>query len=113
MAYVTCPWCLTPEQVADEEPGYRCLTCGAEVRFFRCPECGFVQTVNKQWTMFVCGKCEKTIDLPDGFIKDSASKMEKVTLDQANAALRRFLKPDRLTITVVGTAVKLMFTLPS
>jgi zinc protease len=47
---------------------------------------------------------EKTIDLPDGFIKGYADQMKKVTLEQANAALRKFLKPDKLTITVVGTA---------
>jgi len=64
MAYVTCPWCLTPQHVADEDSGYQCFTCAAEIRFFKCPECGFVQTVNKMWTVFICGRCEATLDLP-------------------------------------------------
>jgi hypothetical protein len=34
VAYLTCPWCLTPQLIADEAPEYRCYTCAAEVRFF-------------------------------------------------------------------------------
>ena len=56
MAYLTCPWCLTPQLIADEAPEYRCYTCAAEVRFFKCPNCSLVQTVSKQWRMFTCGK---------------------------------------------------------
>lgn len=47
---------------------------------------------------------EKTINLPDGYIKSYASRIEKITLAEANAALKKFLKPERLTITVLGTA---------
>lgn len=64
MAYLTCPWCLTPQQVQDDAPGYQCFTCYGEIRFFKCPHCAFVQTVNKGWTAFTCGKCEEKVDLP-------------------------------------------------
>ncbi len=64
MAYVTCPACLTPQQVGDEESGYRCFTCAHEIQFFACPHCGLVQTVSKRWTRFVCSRCEKDVDLP-------------------------------------------------
>jgi zinc protease len=50
---------------------------------------------------------EKTIDLPDGFFKNYGPEMEKVTLDQANRALKKFLRPGQLSVTVVGTASKL------
>jgi zinc protease len=50
---------------------------------------------------------EKTIDLPDGFIKSYASRMEKVSLEQSNEALRKFLRPEQLTITILGTAADL------
>jgi hypothetical protein len=64
MAYLTCPWCLTPQLVADDAPGYQCFTCYGEIGFYACPECTFVQTVNKKWTAFICGKCESVIELP-------------------------------------------------
>ena len=64
MAYLTCPWCLTPQMVADEVPGYQCFTCYAEVRFFECPECHLVQTVNQRWTVFTCGNCDARVELP-------------------------------------------------
>jgi hypothetical protein len=64
MAYLTCPWCLTPQLVADEVGGYQCFTCSAEIMFYRCPECAFVQTVNKKWTKFICGNCEQVLELP-------------------------------------------------
>jgi hypothetical protein len=31
---------------------------------YRCPECSFVQTVNKRWEKFICGKCQQVLDLP-------------------------------------------------
>jgi hypothetical protein len=64
MAYLTCPWCLVPQQVDDESAGYRCISCYGEVRFFRCPNCDLMQTVNSRWEAFTCGKCEQKVDLP-------------------------------------------------
>lgn len=64
MAYLTCPWCLTPQLIADEAAEYRCYTCAAEVRFFQCPNCQAVQSVNKRWRAFTCGKCNTKVDLP-------------------------------------------------
>jgi hypothetical protein len=64
VAYPTCPWCLTPQLIADEAAEYRCFTCYAEVRFFACPNCSLVQTVSKRWSAFTCGKCERKVDLP-------------------------------------------------
>ena len=64
MAYLTCPWCLTPQLVGDESIGYQCFTCAAENVFFACTECGYRQTVSKGWTAFTCAKCEKKVDLP-------------------------------------------------
>lgn len=64
MAYLTCPWCLTPQLVADEAPGYRCYTCSAEIAFFACSRCGLVQTVSKRWTRFTCSGCGAVVDLP-------------------------------------------------
>ena len=61
---LTCPWCPTPQLIADEAPEYRCYTCNADVRFFKCPNCSLVQTVSKQWRMFTCGKCDTKQDLP-------------------------------------------------
>jgi hypothetical protein len=64
MAYLTCPWCNTPQLVADEAPGYQCFTCYGEIMFFDCPECGYVQTVSKRWTKCICGRCDQVLDLP-------------------------------------------------
>lgn len=47
---------------------------------------------------------EKTLDLPDGFMKSFADKLEKVSLNDANAAVRDFLHPNRMSIMVLGTA---------
>lgn len=47
---------------------------------------------------------EGTLNLPDGFMKSYGEKIGKVELAQVNAALRKFLKPDQLTVTVLGTA---------
>lgn len=64
MAYLTCPWCLTPQAVGDESIDYLCFTCAAQVGFFACTNCGLRQTVNKRWTAFTCGTCEAKVDLP-------------------------------------------------
>jgi len=64
MAYVTCPWCLAPQLVGDEADEYRCFTCNGKIRFFQCPHCGLVQSVNRDWAAFTCGKCDRKVDLP-------------------------------------------------
>lgn len=50
---------------------------------------------------------ERTLDLPDGFMKSYGPNLQKVKIEEANAAMASFLKPDRLAITVVGTASEL------
>jgi zinc protease len=50
---------------------------------------------------------ERTLDLPDGFMESYGPRLNKVNLSQVNAAWSRFLQPDKLTITVVGTAKEL------
>jgi zinc protease len=50
---------------------------------------------------------EKTIDLPEGFMKSYGPEIQKVTLEESNAALRNFVRPDRLAIAVVATASRL------
>ncbi len=47
---------------------------------------------------------EKTLNLRTGFMKSYGEEIGKVTLTDTNAALKEFLKPDRLAIVVVGTA---------
>ena len=47
---------------------------------------------------------ERTLDLPDGFVRDTANKLTQVTLEDTNRAAHTFFKPDHLVITVVGTA---------
>jgi hypothetical protein len=64
VAYLVCPWCLVPQQVDDSSPGYQCITCYGEVKFFRCPHCQLAQTVNSRWTAFTCQGCEEKVDLP-------------------------------------------------
>jgi zinc protease len=50
---------------------------------------------------------ERTLNLPDGFMKSYGPKLAEVTLPGVNAALHDFLKPDHLVIVVVGTASQL------
>jgi zinc protease len=50
---------------------------------------------------------ERTLDLPDGFMKSYGAELQKVKLSEVNGALKRFLKPDRLAISVLGTAKNL------
>jgi len=47
---------------------------------------------------------EKTLNLPDGFMKSYASELQKVTLESTNTALKGFLKPEAFSILVLGTA---------
>lgn len=74
MPYLTCPWCLVPQNVDDRAPGYQCFTCYGQIRFFKCPDCGLVQTVSERWTAFTCGRCEKKVDLPHRWAYDPSAK---------------------------------------
>lgn len=47
---------------------------------------------------------ERTLDLPDGFMKSYASQLSKISREQVNGALKNFLKPETLSILVLGTA---------
>jgi hypothetical protein len=78
MAYLTCPWCLTPQLIADEADEYKCYTCTAEVRFFQCPNCSAVQSVNKRWRAFICGRCNTKVDLPHRWVYDRATTAIRV-----------------------------------
>lgn len=54
---------------------------------------------------------EKTLALPDGFIQSFGPELQKVKLTDVNKALRDFVKPDHLAITVLGTAQNLKASL--
>ncbi len=47
---------------------------------------------------------ERTLGLPDGFMKSYGSRISQVELSQVNEALKTFLLPDRLSIVVLATA---------
>jgi zinc protease len=47
---------------------------------------------------------ERTLDLPDGFMKTFGPALSKVSLSDVNSALKGFLKPEKMAITVLGTA---------
>lgn len=47
---------------------------------------------------------EKTLNLPAGFIKSYGPNIAQVTLAQTNDAMKSYLQPDKLVITVLGTA---------
>lgn len=47
---------------------------------------------------------EKTLGLPDGFMKSYAQNLAKTTPEGVNASVKRFLKPDQMKIMVLGTA---------
>lgn len=49
---------------------------------------------------------ERTLQLPDGIMKSYATEIEKVTLEQANLALKEYIKPKQLSILVLATATK-------
>ena len=50
---------------------------------------------------------EKIYGLPSSFFRDYADHVKDVTLAQVNQALQRFVQPDHLQITIVGTAAEL------
>ena len=50
---------------------------------------------------------ERTLNLPDGFMMSYGPKLEKVTLSEANAAVHKFVKPNQMSITVLGGAKEL------
>jgi predicted Zn-dependent peptidase len=50
---------------------------------------------------------EKTLNLPVGYMKCYGPEVAKVTRDQVNKAMGEFLKPEKMAITVVGTASEL------
>jgi RecJ-like exonuclease len=78
MAYLTCPWCKSPQLVADEAAEYQCYTCYGDVRFSKCPNCNLTQTVNKNWTSFTCGKCARKVDIPREWSYGTAVKAFRV-----------------------------------
>jgi zinc protease len=47
---------------------------------------------------------EKTLDLPDGFMKTYAKNLEKVSYEDANRAVKDFVDPDKMSVMVLGTA---------
>ncbi len=78
MAYITCPWCLTPQLVVDESNGFHCFTCAADVGFIRCSSCSFVQSVSKRWRAYICSECRAKIDLPHRWGYDATATATKV-----------------------------------
>lgn len=47
---------------------------------------------------------EKTLDLPDKFMETFGEELEDVELSDVNSALKKFLLPDQMAISVLGTA---------
>ncbi len=80
MAYVECPDCRVPQQVADEATEYTCFSCFLEHRFFRCPHCETAQTVAKRWGSFTCGKCQRKVDVPTRISFTEATKARESTI---------------------------------
>ena len=78
MAYLTCPWCMTPQLTSDDADHYQCYTCYAEIRFFTCPNCALKQTVNQKWAAFTCSRCETKVDLPRRWSYASSAKARDV-----------------------------------
>jgi hypothetical protein len=62
------------QHVDDRSPGYQCLTCYGQIRFFKCPHCGLVQTVNERWEAFTCERCEEKVDLPHRWSYDPSAR---------------------------------------
>lgn len=50
---------------------------------------------------------EKTLRLPDGFMRSYAQELDKVSYSRANDAFKAFLKPEAFSITVLATAKQL------
>jgi hypothetical protein len=78
VAYLQCPWCLSPQLVSDDAATYQCQTCYAEVRFFTCPRCALRQSVNGKWSAFTCSRCQAKVDLPRRWGYASATKARQV-----------------------------------
>jgi zinc protease len=47
---------------------------------------------------------EKTLEMPDGFMRSFADHLAKVSLAETNSSVRDFLKPDAMSVLVLGTA---------
>ena len=47
---------------------------------------------------------ERSLNLPKGFMKSHSEQITSLRLDDVNQALKSFVRPENLTITVVGTA---------
>ncbi|MEK6580146.1 MAG: pitrilysin family protein [Bdellovibrionota bacterium] len=47
---------------------------------------------------------EKTLGLPDGLMKSYADRMESVTWEETNQAIKEYIRPNELTISVLATA---------
>jgi zinc protease len=47
---------------------------------------------------------EKFFGLPDGYTRDQAKRLALLNVEQVNQALKRFLVPDNMLVTVVATA---------
>ena len=45
---------------------------------------------------------EKIFQLPTGYLKNYGEKISEVSYEEANAAIKKFLDPSRLMITVLG-----------
>lgn len=50
---------------------------------------------------------ERTLNLPEGFMKSYGPELSKVTLESVNASLKAFLRPEKISITVLCTANEL------
>jgi len=50
---------------------------------------------------------EKTLNLPTDFMKSYGNELQKVSLADVNMALKSFIKPENLAISVLGTASEL------
>ena len=51
---------------------------------------------------------ERLIKLPKGFQTQYANRIEKLSISQVNAALKRFIKPETFQIAILGSADKLI-----
>ncbi len=47
---------------------------------------------------------EKIFNLPEGYFKNMANRISKISLEQVNAALQKFIEPEHIMIGLVGTA---------
>jgi predicted RNA-binding Zn-ribbon protein involved in translation (DUF1610 family) len=58
MAEVTCPQCLTRQEIDPDADGYRCIVCAATWGFVRCTVCGerfHTRPGTRAWTCPNCG----------------------------------------------------------